>query len=655
MARRTFQDLTAPLDGIKVISTDVFDTLLLRSNKSERSRIVEAEQLFARSLARRGWTIPADLLVQTRLQAQKLAFRALNIGGAGEVRIVDIIARQLKALGLPEAFASERLRAELQVEKSSLMANATLATVLRQQRSAGLRIIAISDTTLPADKVGELIAHCHGPGLVDRVYSSADQGKTKRRGDLFSEVMASEAVSPDQILHIGDDEAADVIAPSVYGIHTCHLPKSRLKRYASRADGAATEARRQLRRRARAIGPRPASQDAFVFGRDVLGPIVTHFCLMIWLYADQAKASGEARLLFCARGGIGIREAFERVLQKLGLPLAMPRDNLMVSRLVAARAAVLARSDAAVEELSREFDGSTFADVAEALGGRAYGLADDWQRPFDAKRLFALLFAESGREVLADIRTQNALFTRHLQQIAGDAERLILCDTGLYGSTQRLLTAGFPALAIEAIQFARANYKGHSEDHFPRVVGLLVEQNLYNPFKAETCVLRYWQLIESLFEPALPSVRLFHENEAGEVVANSGSIAHGALDPAAGNPLLTGALHYIDNLPDGGGAMALGDAEIAWQRLKQAITHPTEADVACLEVGGRSVDFGRPGEVRVLTAAERASLATRLASIKAQLWREGAIVREFPVARPALLTMLESVHVLRGCSAQLRR
>ena len=648
--------LGAPLSDIRVISCDVFDTLLLRDERSERSRIIAAERRFASLLGERGFTVSPDMLVDLRIEIQKLAFRAMNVDDRGEVRLTDIVARQLRVLGLPQDLVEARVAIEIEIEKASLSANRALADALRTQKLAGLRIVAVSDTTLPARHVAELIRHFHGDHLIDQVYSSADQGETKRRGDLFPTVARLEAVAPRLMLHIGDDALADVKAAAGQGLQTLHLPRSRLGHAVRRAHGGATEVARRLRRRLRssARGMPPAA-DRHGFVRDILGPIVAQFSLLIWLYADQAGSDGDARLMFCARGGVGIREAFERVLAKLDLPLAVGRETLMVSRLVAARSAVLARSPAALEELSREFRGSSFADVARALGGGDYQLAPSWHEPFAADLLFDLLFGETGLAVLADIETQNRLFTRHFAECAAGARRIILCDTGLYGSTQRLLAAGFPDLAIETIQFARANYKGHSEAHFPRVAGLVVQQNLYNPLKPETAVLRYWHLVESLFEPAVPSVKLFHAEADGEVRANSGNLAYGAVDPAAANDLLAGALAYIDGLPPDGGATVLRDAEIAWRRLQKAITRPSHQEVACLEVGERSVDFGRSGTVRVVETGSRAGIGARLASIKAQLWREGAIVREFPMTRPALLALLETLHALRGLSARLQR
>src|SRR5438046_1403311 len=84
------------------------------------------------------------------------------------------------------------------------------------------------------------------------------------------------------------------------------------------------------------------------------------------------------------------------------LPLSLQRDNVMISRLVAARVAVSARRDSALEELSREFRENSFADVATALGGRSYRLSENWHRPFQSGRFLELLFGVTGNEVLTD-------------------------------------------------------------------------------------------------------------------------------------------------------------------------------------------------------------------------------------------------------------
>ena len=586
--------------------------------------------------------------------AERFAYRALNVGGGvGEVRLVDIIQRQLAVLGLPERLLERRIALEMAIEKVSLSANEKLARVLRLHRQTGIRVVAVSDTALPTRQLTELINYFHGPGLIDNVYSSADVGESKRFGRLFSRVLDKEGVAPSRLLHLGDDYLADCAVPRNMGINALHLPKGRLRRLAARADGARAEAIRGVRKGVmRTSGRLPDLDDRAAFGREVFGPIVAQFCLYIWLYAREAETRGSCALLFCARGGIGIREAFEKLLAKLDLPLEIRRENILISRLVAARAALMQQSPAVLDKLGREFRKNTFADVANALGGRTYDLSGPWQLPFDPSHFFAMIDTPEGYVVLDDIAKQNELFKRHLDVVAGDASRIVLCDTGLYGSTQRLVAAGLPERTFETIQFARCNYKGLSEDHFPQVTGLVVEENLYNPLRVETVILRYWQIIESLFEPAIPSVRHFSESGDGTVYCNAGNIAYGEVDPSDGNLLLAGVLKYIERI--GSGAEIMSDADLAWVRLKQAITNPGAFDMMALGVGARSVDFGRPESVYVLKQSAAPELGKRLTAVKSQLWREGAIARDFPFLKAALLPALEMAHIVRGVSARLK-
>lgn len=94
MLQPSFGILQGSLDEVDLITTDVFDTLLLRNGRSERTRIVTAEREFASLLKRRGWSIRPEELIHARLRAQNLAYRALNMGGGrSEVRLDDIVCR----------------------------------------------------------------------------------------------------------------------------------------------------------------------------------------------------------------------------------------------------------------------------------------------------------------------------------------------------------------------------------------------------------------------------------------------------------------------------------------------------------------------------------------------------------------------------------
>ncbi|MFN3402329.1 MAG: hypothetical protein ACK4Z4_18470, partial [Ferrovibrio sp.] len=283
------------IEDALLISTDVFDTLLLRDGVSERARILAGERRFAATLAEQGLIVHHDTLAEARLQAQRLAFRALNTrGGAGEVRLIEIIARQLAVLGLPAdeipALVTARMKIEVNLEKDHLRPNVPLVKFLRRQRASGRRIIAISDTTLATPHVEALIDHCCGPALLNRVFTSADEGSTKREGTLFARIAATESVSLSQILHIGDDHRADDCVPRGLGMRTHHVPRAKLHRQMTRVNGGIAEAGRRSRLVQSARNPRaaPASiSGPEAFGQFVLGPLAALFALRIWLFATE--------------------------------------------------------------------------------------------------------------------------------------------------------------------------------------------------------------------------------------------------------------------------------------------------------------------------------------------------------------------------------
>ena len=137
---KQLESLAALAGRFPLISTDVFDTLLLRNRRSERTRILRAETQFSRFLATRGIEVAPHLLVEARVQAQRLAFRALGVRATeSEVRLADLISRQLYVLGLPQSLSEERERLEIDIEMQSLSANHALAQVLRAHRAAGAK------------------------------------------------------------------------------------------------------------------------------------------------------------------------------------------------------------------------------------------------------------------------------------------------------------------------------------------------------------------------------------------------------------------------------------------------------------------------------------------------------------------------------------
>src|ERR1700722_9364808 len=117
-----------------------------------------------------------------------------------------------------------------------------------------------------------------------------------------------------------------------------------------------------------AAAPRGRSRaDAAAFGKAAFGPIFAEFALRLWLFLQSLEEPDDTCILFCARGGLRLQFVFDRFLRRTGLVCPVTANPLMVSRLIAARPALLRGGAAALDELEREFHGRSMADAAAAL------------------------------------------------------------------------------------------------------------------------------------------------------------------------------------------------------------------------------------------------------------------------------------------------
>ena len=211
---------------IRLISVDVFDTLLLRGTRPEMARFARVAQMQAKALAARGVAVDADALYAARLVAARTAYRVIRtVEGEREGHLDLIFAMVARAVGLDPALAALLSDVEFESELEELVGNRPLAEALARQRAAGCRVVFASDMYLPAATIAGLIGRLLPDLVLDGGYSSADRGVTKRGGGLFRVLLAEEGVAPGEVLHLGDSELADVATPRAMGIHVLHTPR----------------------------------------------------------------------------------------------------------------------------------------------------------------------------------------------------------------------------------------------------------------------------------------------------------------------------------------------------------------------------------------------------------------------------------------------
>ncbi len=217
-----------------MLSLDVFDTFLLRNDKSEARRFREIAQLArqrvssAREQSAKSLPDELDFLI-ARTEATALCYRSRRpLEGCREGHIRDILQVAASSLNLFRGADAAMLEAELDYEASNLTLNLALADVVQEFRARGGRVILLSDMYLGKDEITAIVRRIDpaSADAIDDVFSSADHILSKRSGRIFKLVEQKYQASPEEFFHIGDAFEGDVYQARKAGWGALHFPVS---------------------------------------------------------------------------------------------------------------------------------------------------------------------------------------------------------------------------------------------------------------------------------------------------------------------------------------------------------------------------------------------------------------------------------------------
>lgn len=233
----------AAQSNVQLVSTDIFDTILLRDNSTETGRLAAACQRSAASFGLDAWT-----LTRLRWWLQDDAYRAVAIGRpSGEARLTAIYDAIASVLGLDPASAEMMCQIEVETDIDHLTPNRQLIQLLEDITEEGTRVVAVSDTYYNGRSLDRMLSAVVGKHPIKAIYSSSDWGLTKHGGLLFDAVSATEGVTGGSVVHIGDNHAVDVLSAQKAGWEATQfslVARSGLRRTLRRARDTARVVRR---------------------------------------------------------------------------------------------------------------------------------------------------------------------------------------------------------------------------------------------------------------------------------------------------------------------------------------------------------------------------------------------------------------------------
>lgn len=286
------------------VSLDIFDTALTRSFDSPADVFAETERRLIEEFGQK-----AQGFAAAREQAERVARTHHYEEREAEEVSFEEIYQELPTL-LPHFHEWEKAQQhELNAERSALKAVPDILELTRRLQKSGISYIFVSDMYLPSSFLAEVLRNCGFEGWGD-ILVSAETQLTKTTGSIWSLVTSR---FDNSVIHIGDDEHADVLNPKKHGINTLEYSRARSERRLGAKLSPAvlpfSKIKRKLDLDSRAVLAPTNQKEAWrILGKSLGGIVVGTF--ISWL-ADRATRHKIDRLYFCARDGYLIKKAWE--------------------------------------------------------------------------------------------------------------------------------------------------------------------------------------------------------------------------------------------------------------------------------------------------------------------------------------------------------
>jgi HAD superfamily hydrolase (TIGR01549 family) len=211
------QNFKIPQD-VKIISFDIFDTLLLRPFEKPTDLFQFMNPSVNEML---GGQIDFKVI---RKLGEKNARKNLN--KKEEITIDDIYDHITQ---ISEDCKEEIKNLEQQFEMKLCFARESGKVLYDIAKQSGLKIIAISDTYFDVNFINKILTKNNF--YFDEIYCSSSYKKTKKHGSLYKEIIFNSGILGKEILHIGDNIHSDIKKAKSSQIKTFHLPLLRKELY----------------------------------------------------------------------------------------------------------------------------------------------------------------------------------------------------------------------------------------------------------------------------------------------------------------------------------------------------------------------------------------------------------------------------------------
>lgn len=412
--------LKSKIDRAKVVSFDIFDTLLFRKTNTPETVFDLVGKYFGIHGFRK-------LRMDEQNEASRRAYAAFGYPHADMDQIYEVLSEHTE---IPVDWNKVK-DFEIQMERDALVANTELLEFFRYAKDAGKRVIIVSDMYLPAKILGEILTDRGFVGF-DYLYCSADEHKAKFNRDLFEHVVQKENIAYGDMLHIGDKARDDGEFPGAYGIETFVYHREADLEKIKNAGSADVD--KGLYK----ILANPGKGFWYNLGVEVGGPLY----MGLYRYLLEKSENGKKKIYFLSRDGYNLYHLFKE----------HGHENvayLYTSRRALTMAAIEEMNQRDIESLPPYTYGQTVGEILDYLcvprekishlQQAGFASFDDVIAREEDREAFRQLYILDKAVFLEQCRIERENACRYFEKL-GFFEKDALCfDCGWQGSSQELL------------------------------------------------------------------------------------------------------------------------------------------------------------------------------------------------------------------------
>ena len=204
----------------KVISFDVFDTLLVRPFFKPDDLMYFLDKKYECLYD------GASSFYNIRKHGEDGCRKALCNELKEDITLQEIYSYIGEMYGVKEEDCEVLLKYEEQLELFFNKRRECGAELFDIAKLTGKKIVITSDMYLSEKFIRKLL-ESNGYDGYEKIFVSSEYRKLKKTGSLFKALLEELAVKAADVLHIGDDIIGDISAAETLGIHTMHLPKTK--------------------------------------------------------------------------------------------------------------------------------------------------------------------------------------------------------------------------------------------------------------------------------------------------------------------------------------------------------------------------------------------------------------------------------------------